>query len=279
MYVMATSNILLKIIRNSITNNGIKLFTTSTKSLDNLDLEEIAKFRKVAHEWWDPKGPLKGLFSMNALRVPFIRDGILSVANQENDNPKPLKGYKLLDVGCGGGLLSEPLARLGADVTGIDPVEQSIQVALTHALTDPDFGGNLTYSCVTVESLYPEYSAHFDAVIASEVIEHVPDPISFVNNCLNLVKPGGSFFVTTINKTQLSWLLAIIAAENVFGLIPRGTHDWDKFISPLDLSSITEKAGCRVKKIHGMRYIPFLDKWSWQDDTQVNYAFFAVKME
>jgi len=169
MYVMATSNILLKIIRNSITNNGIKLFTTSTKSLDNLDLEEIAKFRKVAHEWWDPKGPLKGLFSMNALRVPFIRDGILSVANQENDNPKPLKGYKLLDVGCGGGLLSEPLARLGADVTGIDPVEQSIQVALTHALTDPDFGGNLTYSCVTVESLYPEYSAHFDAVIASEV--------------------------------------------------------------------------------------------------------------
>jgi len=253
----------------------------STSSRENIDQEEVKKFQKLAQEWWDPQGPLKSLMSMNKLRVPFIRDGLLSskIAGDllPNRNPgRPLEGFKILDVGCGGGLLCEPLARLGAAVTGIDPVEESVRVALMHAVKDPDFGENLTYSCTTVESL--DMDGSFDAVVASEVIEHVPDPVDFAENCIRLIKPGGSFFVTTINKTQLSWLMAIVAAEDLLRLLPRGTHEWEKFISPEELSKIVEKGGCRVKKIHGIWYTPFLDKWDWQESTSVNYALQAVKL-
>lgn len=251
------------------------------KSTGNLDPGEVDKFQKLAQEWWDPNGPLKSLFTMNKLRVPFIRDGLNSTRGGESLNKtrgKPLAGLKILDVGCGGGLLSEPLARLGASVTGIDPVEESVRAALMHALQDPDFGENLTYSCTTVESLYPEWMESFDAVVASEVIEHIPDPLLFAENCIRLVKPGGSFFVTTINKTQLSWALAIVAAEDVLRLLPRGTHEWEKFVSPEELTKIVEKNNCRVRKVHGMWFTPFLDKWDWQESTSVNYALHAVKM-
>lgn len=254
----------------------------SADARKNIDQEEVRKFQKLAQEWWDPNGPLKSLMSMNRLRVPFVRDG-LTTSQKANALPnqklgKPLAGFKILDVGCGGGLLCEPLARLGAIVTGIDPVEDSIRVALTHAVRDPDFGENLTYSCATVEALYPDWAGSFDAVVASEVIEHVPDPLQFAENCIRLIKPGGSFFVTTINKTQLSWMLAIVAAEDVLRLLPRGTHEWEKFISPEELTKIVEKARCRVKKVHGTWYTPILDKWDWQESTSVNYAFHAVKM-
>jgi len=254
----------------------------STSSRENIDQEEVRKFQKLAQEWWDPNGPLKSLMSMNKLRVPFIRDGLLSTGGQENlpnrSPGKPLAGFKILDVGCGGGLLCEPLARLGAEVTGIDPVEETVRVALMHALQDPDFGENLTYSCTTVELLNPDLAESFDAVVASEVIEHVPDPMEFAENCIRLIKPGGSFFVTTLNKTQLSWIMAIVAAENVLGLLPKGTHEWEKFVSPEELSKIVEKAQCRVKKVHGILYMPFLDKWQWQENTSVNYALHAVKL-
>jgi len=254
----------------------------STGSRDNLDADEVKKFQKLANEWWDPNGPLKSLLSMNKLRVPFIRDGLLCGDRAERlpkkSQGKPLTGLKILDVGCGGGLLCEPLARLGASVTGIDPVEESVLVALTHGLCDPDFGENLTYSCTTVESLYPEYADSFDAVVASEVIEHVPDPVLFAESCVKLVKPGGSFFVTTISKTQLSWLLAIVVAEDALRLLPRGTHEWEKFISPEELTKIVEKEKCRVRKVHGMWFTPVLDKWDWQESTSVNYALHAVKM-
>jgi len=257
-------------------------FKSTSGGGQNIDREEVLRFQKLSQEWWDPNGPLKSLVSMNRLRVPFIRDGVLSTEVGEklpNRSPgKPLTGLKILDVGCGGGLLCEPLARLGASVTGIDPVEESVRVALTHALRDPDFGENLTYSCTTVEALYPEMAEQFDAVVASEVIEHVPDPMQFAESCVQLVKPGGSFFVTTINKTQLSWMLAIVAAENVLGLLPRGTHEWEKFVSPEELSKMVERAGCRVKKVHGLWYTPYLDKWEWQESTSVNYALHAVKL-
>jgi len=262
--------------------SSLRLKSSTGPTRQNLDREEVKKFQKLAQEWWDPNGPLKSLMSMNELRVPFIRDGLLSSGGKDNlpnQTPgKPLAGFKILDVGCGGGLLCEPLARLGACVTGVDPVEESVRVALTHALRDPDFGENLTYSCTTVEALYPDWADSFDAVVASEVIEHVPDPVEFAENCIKLIKPGGSFFVTTLNKTQLSWMLAIVAAENVLGLLPRGTHEWEKFVSPEDLTKIVERAQCRVKKVHGLWYTPFLDRWDWQESTSVNYALHAIKL-
>jgi len=260
---------------------AIVRFKSNGNRRGNLDPDEVDKFQKLSKEWWDPKGPLKSLFSMNKLRVPFIRDGLTSTrvgGTLDQNRGKPLTGLKILDVGCGGGLLTEPLARLGASVTGIDPVEESVRVALNHALQDPDFGENLTYSCTTVESLYPEWSEAFDAVVASEVIEHVPDPLLFAESCIRLVKPGGSFFVTTLNKTQLSWALAIVAAEDILRLLPRGTHEWEKFVSPEELTKIVEKNRCRVKKVHGMRFTPFFDRWDWQESTSVNYALHAVKM-
>lgn len=262
--------------------SAVPRYSSSFGGRRNVDRDEVGKFRKLADTWWNPNGPLKSLFSMNELRVPFVRDGLASNETIEKlprkTKGKPLMGLEILDVGCGGGLLCEPLARLGATVTGVDPVEESIRVALTHALQDPDFGENLTYSCTTVESLYPKFADRFDAVVASEVIEHVPDPIVFAENCIKLIKPGGSFFATTLNRTQVSWMLAIVGAEKVFGFLPRGTHDWDKFVSPEELAKIAEKSGCRVKKIHGMWYMPFLDKWDWQESTSMNYALHAVKI-
>ena len=199
--------------------------------------EEIDKFRKMSSDWWNPNGVCKPLHSMNKLRVPLVRDGLIETGLVDPavaDSDKPLKGLRILDVGCGAGILSEALARIGADVTGIDACHDNIEVATLHAKHD---GGldNLKYVCTTIEEHADSHSDSYDAVVASEVIEHVDNQEMFVSKCSAVCRVSGSVYMTTLSRTQLSWLVAIVGAEYVLGLLPRGTHDWDKFITPKDL--------------------------------------------
>ena len=205
---------------------------------------------------------------MNGLRIPFIKNAFGG----------SIKGKKILDVGCGGGILAEPLARLGANVTGLDPVEENVQVARTH-LSDVtfSFSGNLNYVMSTIEDFAPENVESFDGLVSSEVIEHVTNPGEFVANCARVVKPGGSLFFTTINRTQVAYALAIVAAENLTNAVPLGTHDWNLFVTPGELTRYCEQGGCTVKLVNGMRYNPFMNVWAWTSVTSVNYALHAVK--
>jgi len=258
-------------LSRKIYSSVFRRFSSSASS--TLSEEEIDKFRKLANAWWDSKGPFKALHSLNKLRVPFIRNGIQSyqpLAVTQSFPVPPLSGYKILDVGCGGGILSESLARLGAQVTGIDPCEESISAASLRASNSKMT--NLKYEVTTIEELMLTSSTKFDAITASEVIEHLDNQEYFIQMCSSLLKPGGSLFLTTINKNYLSWALGIIAAEYVFSLVAKGTHDWEKFISPNDLISMTERSGCQVRQLQGMTYNPITNKWCWIKDTSVNYA-------
>uniref|UniRef100_A0A4W5MMR9 Ubiquinone biosynthesis O-methyltransferase, mitochondrial n=1 Tax=Hucho hucho TaxID=62062 RepID=A0A4W5MMR9_9TELE len=216
-------------------------------------------------------------------RIGFavVRDNLLN-AHGGRQPGKPLAGLRILDVGCGGGLLTEPLGRLGADVLGIDPVADSIGTAEVHAWHDPDLRGNVRYRANTLEELSEkggQGAGQFDAVVASEVVEHLADLETFTLCCNQVLKPGGSLFITTINKTKLSYALAIVAAEEVLRIVPSGTHDWDKFVSPVELERLLESNGFHVESIRGMLYNPLSGAWSWTESTRINYALHAVKLE
>jgi len=262
-------------------------FSSSQSSLEKsgestLNQEEVDKFRAMSSTWWDPKGVCRPLHSMNRLRVPLVREGLLqegtlSEAFMETD--KPLTGLKLLDVGCGAGLLSEPLARIGASVVGLDACTENIEAAREHLSLDPELQERLSYQCCTVEEHAENLDGPcYDAVVASEVIEHVDNPEIFLTKCSQLLKPGGSIFLTTINRSTSSWLLAIVGAEYVLGLLPRGTHEWDKFVKPEELGRLLEGRECTVRSVKGMMYLPPpMDSWSWTSDCSVNFALHAVK--
>ncbi|XP_077433118.1 ubiquinone biosynthesis O-methyltransferase, mitochondrial [Vanacampus margaritifer] len=250
-----------------------------------VDPDELKRFRSLASKWWDEDGEFRALHAMNDLRVPFIRDNLLNVHKARHPG-KPLAGFTILDVGCGGGLLTEPLGRLGATVLGIDPVEDSIGTAQLHLSYDPDLGERVSYRACTLEELSadaPGGEAHqgdvlFDAVVASEVVEHLADLETFAFCCSQVLKPGGSLFITTINKTNLSYALAIVAAEQLLRIVPRGTHDWEKFISPVELERHLESNGFSVQSVQGMTYNPASGAWSWINSTAINYALHAVKL-
>ncbi|KAG7259273.1 hypothetical protein CRUP_019676, partial [Coryphaenoides rupestris] len=226
---------------------------SQSASQTTVDPEEVRRFQALAGRWWDEQGEFGALHAMNDLRVPFIRDNLMSVHSEPG---RPLGGLRILDVGCGGGLLTEPLARLGADVLGVDPAENSIGTARLHSSRDPELRQRLRYRPCTVEELLGSEEQEekekneeggggggedpFDAVVASEVVEHLADLETFAFCCGHLLKPGGSLFITTINKTRLSYALGIVAAEQLLRLVPRGTHDWDKFISPTELQRLLE---------------------------------------
>ncbi|KAL8186292.1 UNVERIFIED_CONTAM: Hexaprenyldihydroxybenzoate methyltransferase, mitochondrial [Gekko kuhli] len=241
-----------------------------------VDPKEMKKFQLLAHKWWDEQGEYSALHSMNDIRVPFIRDIVL---NMRNDCPlgSPLSGMKILDIGCGGGLLTEPLGRLGASVTGIDPLEDNIRTAELHKSFDPVLAKRIHYKSCSLEDLVEETSETFDVIVASEVVEHVADVEIFVRCCSEVLKPEGSIFITTINKSQLSYILGIVVAEKVLGIVPAGTHEWEKFIAPEELERILESNGFSVKAVKGMLYNPLLGSWSWIRSTSVNYALHAVK--
>ncbi|XP_012680016.1 ubiquinone biosynthesis O-methyltransferase, mitochondrial [Clupea harengus] len=244
-----------------------------------LDPAEVKKFQSLADKWWDQQGEFAALHSMNDLRVPFIRDNLLSIHGSQRPG-SPLAGLRIMDVGCGGGLLSEPLGRLGADVVGIDPVEVSVRTAELHTSYDPELQKRVQYRACTLEEVAQEEEGEtedFHAVVASEVVEHLADLDIFASCCYQVLKPGGSLFITTISKTNLSYALGIVAAEQLLRIVPSGTHDWEKFITPVDLERLLESTGFQVESIRGMLFNPLSGSWSWTQSTAINYALHAVK--
>ncbi|KAM9852742.1 ubiquinone biosynthesis O-methyltransferase, mitochondrial [Aulostomus maculatus] len=256
-------------------------------SQTTVDPDEVKRFQSLATKWWDEKGEFAALHAMNDLRVPFIRDSLLNVHRARHQG-KPLAGLSVLDVGCGGGLLTEPLGRLGADVLGIDPVRDSIGTAQLHLSSDPDLHERVCYRACTLEELSADGEGGeegeegnrgpFDAVVASEVVEHLADLETFAFCCSRVLKPGGSLFITTINKTNLSYALGIVVAEQVLRIVPSGTHDWEKFISPVELERLLESNGFSTQCVRGMLYNPVSGAWSWTNSTAINYALHAVKL-
>ncbi|KAM4568041.1 ubiquinone biosynthesis O-methyltransferase, mitochondrial isoform 2-T2 [Fundulus diaphanus] len=253
--------------------------TSRSASHTTVDPGEVKRFQLLANKWWDEEGDFAALHAMNDLRVPFVRDNLLN-AQTERHPGKPLAGLRILDVGCGGGLLTEPLGRLGATALGIDPVEDSVRIARQHSSHDPDLRDRVSYRACTLEELSGEEEqteTRFDAVVASEVVEHLADLETFAICCGRVLKPGGSLFITTINKTNLSYALAIVAAEYLLHIVPRGTHDWEKFVSPVELERLLESNGFLVQSVQGMLYNPISGAWSWTNSTAINYALHAVK--
>ncbi|KAJ3597985.1 hypothetical protein NHX12_001500 [Muraenolepis orangiensis] len=260
--------------------------TPESASQSTVDPEEVKRFQALASRWWDEGGEFAALHAMNDLRVPFIRDNLMSGLGECRPG-SPLGGLNILDVGCGGGLLTEPLARLGAHVLGVDPVENSVGTARIHSSGDPELRDRVRYRPCTVEELLAGEEEEekegggggglYDAVVASEVVEHLADLDTFAFCCGQLVKPGGSLFITTINKTRLSYALGIVAAEQVLRIVPPGTHDWEKFISPADLEALLQAHGFSVQSVRGMLYNPVTGSWCWSDNTDINYALHALK--
>lgn len=234
-----------------------------TKSL-NVNLDEIAKFEKVASQWWDLTGDFKPLHQINPLRRQFILQ-----------HAEELFGKEVIDVGCGGGILAESLAKLGAKVTGIDMGEEPLNVAKLHAL---ESGVEVNYQRITAEEMASENTARFDVVTCMEMLEHVPDPSSIVQACSSMVKPGGYVFFSTLNKTTKAYLLAILAAEKLFKLVPDGTHDHDKFIRPSQLISWAEAAGLKCIDATGIHYNPLTENHKLGLGLDVNYILCCQKV-
>jgi len=223
----------------------------------NSDPAELAKFGELAHRWWDPQGEFRPLHDLNPLRLGWI-DGLAKLA-----------GKRVLDVGCGGGILSEAMARLGASVTGIDLSEKPLRVAELHLL---ESGLSVSYQIISAEDLSRTQPETFDVVTCMELLEHVPDPASTVAACAKLLKPGGRAFFSTINRNPKAYLLAVIGAEYLLGMLPRGTHDYARFIRPSELSHWCRDAGLETLELKGMTYNPVTDRYRLGDNCDVNYA-------
>ncbi|WP_417437039.1 bifunctional 2-polyprenyl-6-hydroxyphenol methylase/3-demethylubiquinol 3-O-methyltransferase UbiG [Idiomarina abyssalis] len=241
--------------------------TTSRSKTEqkNVDPEEIAKFSALASRWWDPDGEFKPLHKINPVRLGFIEN-----------HTEGLFGKKVLDVGCGGGLLSEAMAERGAEVTGIDLAEQSLKVARLHAL---ESGRQIDYQCIAAETLAEQNTDSYDVVTCLEMLEHVPDPAAIVQACAKAVKPGGLVFFSTLNRNVKSWLLGIVAAEHILGWVPKGTHQHQRFIRPSELLSMTDKAALEDIAINGLIFHPLKGFVLSDKDVDVNYIVALKKPE
>ncbi len=239
----------------------------------NPDPQEIERFQRLAKAWWDPTGKFRPLHQIGPTRLAFIRKELTRHFGLNSSGLHPFKDLRLLDVGCGGGLISEPLTRLGARVTGIDPGEKNIAIARDHAASQ---GLEIDYRATTIEELASS-GEKYDAVVCLEVVEHVPDVGAFVKSCASLVRPGGMLILSTINRTLKSYALAIVAAEYVLGWLPRGTHQWERFVTPDELARHISDAGLSAPRFEGFVYSPFKDAWSLAPDTDVNYLSSAIK--
>jgi 2-polyprenyl-6-hydroxyphenyl methylase/3-demethylubiquinone-9 3-methyltransferase len=228
----------------------------------NADPAELQKFATLAHHWWDKNSEFKPLHEINPLRLEYI------------DRLVQLEGKRVLDVGCGGGILSESMSQKGAEVTGIDLGEKALSVARLHKL---ESGVEVDYRLVSVEALAQEMPQSFDVVTCMEMLEHVPDPAAIVHACIALLKPGGKVFFSTINRNPKAYLFAVIGAEYILNLLPRGTHEYEKFIKPSELSFWIREAGLSVSQIRGMSYNPITGRYWLGDDVSVNYILHAVK--
>jgi len=239
----------------------------------SVDDAEIDRFSRMAATWWDPKGPMAALHKFNPQRLGYIRDQAAARFTRDPKKLDCLKGLRILDIGCGAGILSEPLARLGASVVGADPAEENIEAAKTHAEAT---GVAVDYRATTAEAL-AEAGEKFDIVLAMEVVEHVVDVPAFVESCASMVKPGGLMIAATLNRTLKSFALAIVGAEYVLRWVPRGTHQWDKFVKPEELERAFEDAGLDVIGERGVIYNPLADRWQLSSDMDVNYMLVGAR--
>ena len=239
--------------------------------MTTVNKKEIEKFSKMAEEWWDVEGKFKPLHKFNPIRIKYIKESVIENFKLQNNEKLPLNGINLLDIGCGGGLLSEPMCRLGATVTGIDASEKNIEIAKIHAKKN---NLNINYICTSPEKIQKE---KFDVILNMEIVEHVENVDLFLNSSSNLLKKDGLMFVATINKTLKSYLFAIIGAEYILRWLPIGTHEWEKFIKPDDLKNILSKFDMTMIKTDGVKFNPILDKWSLSKDTSINYISKFIK--
>jgi 2-polyprenyl-6-hydroxyphenyl methylase/3-demethylubiquinone-9 3-methyltransferase len=242
-------------------------------SAGTIDDAEVARFSRLSGQWWDQRGPMAALHKFNPVRLAYIRDRLAGHFSRDPKRLDSLAGLRVLDIGCGGGILSEPLARLGAAVLGADPSDSNIAVAQHHATRS---GLTIDYRNTSAEAL-AEAGEMFDVVLAMEVVEHVTDVGQFIDVAASMVKPGGLMFVATLNRTAKSFALAIVGAEYILRWLPRGTHQWDKFVTPNELEIALAQSGVRLADETGVIYNLFADRWQLSHDTDVNYMVVAEK--
>lgn len=239
-----------------------------------VDPGEIERFSAIAAEWWDPHGKFRPLHKFNPTRLAYIRDAVCARFGRDPKAPRPLEGLRIVDVGCGGGLIAEPLARLGATVLGIDAAERNVKTAAAHAA---ETGVDVAYRATTAEDLAAEGQS-FDVVLALEIVEHVADVDLFLDALAAMVRPGGMLFLATLNRTPKSFLFAIVGAEYVLRWLPRGTHDWKKFIRPSELAGGVRRTGLSVGDMTGVVFNPLTDRFSLAPrDLDVNYMLWAAR--
>jgi 2-polyprenyl-6-hydroxyphenyl methylase/3-demethylubiquinone-9 3-methyltransferase len=240
--------------------------------MSSVNKKEIEKFSKMADEWWDPSGKFKPLHKFNPIRIQYIKENIIGNFKLKNKK-KPLDKINILDIGCGGGLLSEPMTRLGANITGIDASSKNINIAKHHAKKNKL---KINYICSSPEKL--KIKKKFDVILNMEIVEHVDDINFFINSSSKLLKKNGLMFVATLNKTLKSYMFAIIGAEYVLRWLPIGTHDWEKFVKPVDLKNILHKNNLKLEKLDGMNFNIIKDEWSISSDTSINYITKSIKI-
>jgi len=240
----------------------------------SVDPAEVARFSAVAAQWWDPRGKFAPLHKFNPIRLGFIRDEALRRFGLDGSAARPFDGLRLLDIGCGGGLLSEPMTRLGFAVTGVDASARNIGVASAHA---ESLGLSIDYRCTTAEALLEGGEARFDVILNMEVIEHVADPRAYLIDCARLLKPGGLMIVATLNRTLKALAFAKVGAEYVLGWLPRGAHDWSKFLKPEQIEGFLADQPVQVGGPFGVAYDPLADRWSQSSDISINYMTTVTK--
>ncbi len=238
---------------------------------NTINKKEIEKFSKIAEEWWNPDGKFKPLHKFNPIRISYIKKNIISTFQIKNQK-KPLNKVKILDIGCGGGLLSEPMTRLGAEVVGIDASARNINVAKLHAKKN---NLNIKYLCASPENL--KTKSKFDVILNMEIVEHVDNVNYFLDTCSKLLKKGGIMFVATLNKTLKSYIFAIVGAEYILRWLPIGTHEWEKFVKPEDLINILSKHNIKLENLDGMKFNFIKNEWSINSDKSVNYIGKFIK--
>ena len=238
---------------------------------NTINKEEIEKFSKIADEWWNPNGKFKPLHKFNPIRISYIKENIIKTFKLDNKN-SPLKNIRILDIGCGGGLLSEPMCRLGAQVTGIDASEKNINIAKLHSEKN---NLKIDYFCTSPEKF--DVEEKFDVILNMEIVEHVEDPDFFLKSCSQLLKKRGIMFVATLNKTLKSYIFAIVGAEYILRWLPIGTHEWEKFLKPEEIISMLKKNDLKLERLDGMKFNLIKNQWSVSKDKSINYIAKFIK--
>jgi 2-polyprenyl-6-hydroxyphenyl methylase / 3-demethylubiquinone-9 3-methyltransferase len=246
---------------------------TDTLTGQTVDPAEVARFSRMSKEWWNPRGKFKPLHKFNPVRLRYVKDVVCARFGRDPKSPKPFEGLRFLDIGCGGGLLSEPMARLGAEVVGVDPSAMNIGVARLHA---EESGLDIDYRQGIAEDLAGA-NERFDVILNMEVVEHVADVPLYLQTCAGMVKPGGLMVVATINRTPKAMMLAIVGAEYVLRWLPKGTHQYEKLVRPDEIRGPLESAGMAIEETTGVFYNPLADEWRLSSDTDVNYMMLATR--